>query len=44
MRCMVVVPLIRFDTQMVTRLDPGSGSRTIANAAAADWSLPAVST
>ena len=29
---------------MVTRPEPGSRSRTIANAAVADWSLPAVST
>ena len=40
---MVVVPLIRFETQIVTRPEPGSRSRTSANAAVADCSLPAVS-
>src|SRR3954447_21681112 len=40
---MVVVPVTRLDTQIVTRPDPGSRSRTIANAAVADCSSPALS-
>ena len=40
---MVVVPVTRLDTQIVTRPDPGSRSRTIANAAVADCSSAALS-
>ena len=43
MRSTVVIPLTRFDTQTVTRPEPGSRSRTIANAAVAARSLPALS-
>ena len=43
-RRMVVVPVRRLDTQIVTRFDPRSRSRTIANVAVADCSSPAVST
>jgi hypothetical protein len=39
---MVVVPVTRLDTQIVTRSDPRSRSRTIANVAVADCSSPAV--
>ena len=44
MRCMVVALVTRFETQIVTRSGLGSASRTIANAATADSSCPAVST
>ena len=40
-RCTVVVRVMRFDTQTTTPDEPSSGSRTIANAATGDRSLPA---
>ena len=40
-RCTVVVRVMRFETQTATPDEPSSGSRTIANAATGDRSLPA---